>query len=311
VARYFAPPDGYQPGLVFHLRERQEGGGLRSDVRQEPLRDPFTRSEVIVLVHGFNNHYGEASVAYHGFRLRQYEHGGPQFIPPALEGLLADLFWPGDAGWWGLFDRGDFLVYPAAVSTARDAAPRLARHLRSMPTLRTVHFIAHSLGCRIVLETIDDLRQHGGPTVGKVCLMAAAVPVFEVQSGGNLSAAMEYAKEMRILYSDDDAVLRYAFPPGQTLASGSEGRFPTALGLHGPPPGVAGQIDSIDINDAGHSDYWGHSQKKLASDAATKSIADFFRFGLWKRTLTARAPGRAPRTGTAEPRELGYVRAIR
>lgn len=309
MARYFDPPEDYRPGLVLQLRERREGGDLQSDVRQAPPLDTFARSEAVVLVHGFNNHYGEASAAYHGFRLRQYGRAVTQLTPPALEEMLADLFWPGDAA-WGLFDLVDFLVYPAAVGTARDAAPRLARHLRSMPTLRTAHFVAHSVGCRIVLETIEELRRNGGPTVGKVCLMAAAVPVFMVQSGGDLAEAMEHAGEVRILHSDDDAVLRYAFPPGQTLATGNEGFFPAALGLRRPPPGIPGRIDSIDIDDAGHGDYWGHSKRPPASIAADR-IADFFRFGSWERTLAARAPGAAPRSSTAEPRELGYARAIR
>lgn len=309
MARYFDPPEDYRPGLVLQLRERREGGDLQSKVRQTPPLDPFARSEAVVLIHGFNNHYGEAGVAYHGFRLRQYGRAVPQLAPPALETILADLFWPGDAA-WGLFDLMDFLVYPGAVGTAKEAAPRLAQHLRAMPTLRIVHFLAHSLGCRIALETIDNLRRKGGPTVGKVCLMAAAVPVFMVQSGGRLAKAMEHAGEVRILYSDDDAVLRYAFPPGQTVAADNEGLFPAALGLHRPPPMVAGRVDPIDIDNAGHGDYWGHSRRPSASIAADR-IADFFRFGSWERTLATRTPGAAPRTSTAETREVGHARVIR
>lgn len=308
MARYFDPPEDYAPNLVFQLRDQPEGGNLLPDVRQTPPLDPCARSEAVVLVHGFNNHYGEAGAAYYGFRLRQYQRATPKLVPPGLEEILADLFWPGDAA-WGLFDLVDFLVYPAAVGTARDAAPSLARHLRSMPTLRAVHFVAHSLGCRVVLETIDNLRRNGGPVVGKVCLMAAAVPVFKVQSGGDLADAMEHAGDVRILYSDDDAVLRYAFPPGQTVATGDEGFSPTALGRHRPPPGIPGRIDPFDIDGAGHGDYWGHSSRPPASVAADR-IAEFFRFGSWRRTIAVREAGSAPRPSTADPRELGHARAI-
>lgn len=309
MARYFDPPEDYRPGLVLQLRERREGGDLRPEVRQAPPLDPFARNETVILIHGFNNHYGEAGDAYYGCRLRQYGRAAPQLLPPALEAMLADLFWPGDAA-WGLFDLMDFLVYPGAVGTAKEAASRLARHLRTMPTLRIVHFLAHSLGCRIALETINNLRREGGPVVGKVCLMAAAVPVFMVQAGGRLAEAMEHAEEVRILYSDDDAVLRYAFPPGQTAAADNEGFFPAALGLRRPPPVVTGRIDPIDINDAGHGDYWGHSQRPSASIAADR-IADFFRFGSWERTLAARTPGAAPRSSMSEARELGHARVVR
>lgn len=308
MARYFDPPEAYAPGLTFQLRKKPEGGDLLSHVRQTPLPDRYARTEAVVLIHGFNNHYGEAGTAYYGFRLRQYERASPQLLPPDLEKILADLFWPGDTA-WGLFDLLDFLVYPTAVDTAKSAARPLAEHLRSMPNLRIVHFVAHSLGCRVALETIDNLRREGGPTVGKICLMAAAVPVFKVQSGGTLAAAMEHATEVRILYSSDDTVLRYAFPPGQTLAGDSEGIFPTALGLHRPPPGVAGRIDPVAIDGARHGDYWGDSERPPASLAADRT-ADFFRFGTRGRTIVERTPGTAPRVGAAETRELGYARVI-
>jgi len=301
------PKDCSSPGLILQLRERPEGGDLLADVHQKPP-DLSARNEVFVLVHGFNNHYGEACNSYHGFCVRQYRLAFPPLLPPALEKMFAELFWPGDAA-WGLFDLLDFLVYPAAVGTAKAAAPRLARYLRGMPSLRTVHFIAHSLGCRLVLETVDELRRGGGPRVGKVCLMAAAVPVYKVESGGALAEAMGHAEKVCILHSDDDVILRDAFPPGQTVAEGNEGFFPKALGLHGLRPGMNSQIDSKKIDGAHHGDYWGHSTRKPASDAA-KRIADFCGFGSRERTIIARSPGSTLRSSVAESRDLGYVRGI-
>lgn len=306
MARYTPPPKEYDPGLKFQLRQAVEGGDLLAEVRQESSRDPAGRREAVVLVHGFNNHEGEAGTAYFGFRNRQYLRAFPTLIPPALEEILADLFWPGDAA-WGLFDLVDFLVYPAAVGTAREAAPRLARHLRSMPNLLTVHFVGHSLGCRLVLETIADLARNGGPHVGKVCLMAAAVPIFKVQEDGPLADAMTYAEQVGILYSDNDPVLRYAFPPGQTLARGDEGFFPTALGLYGPVPGVPGKLDPFHIGGARHGDYWGNSQKPPSGLAADR-IAEFFKFATWERSVGERRSETAQREPSADPREIGQVR---
>lgn len=294
------------PGIMLSLREQPEGGNLRSAVLQKPLPDLYTRIEAVVLVHGFNNHEGEAAEAYLGFRSRQYPLAA-RVSPPSLENMLTDVFWPGDAAGWGGFDLADALVYPAAVGTAQNAAPRLARHLQSMPNLRIVHFVGHSLGCRVILETIKHL-QGRGPIVGKVCLMAAAVPVFKVQSGGDLAGAMAYAKEVKILYSRDDRVLQLTFPEGQTVASGNEGFFPTALGRE-PPDGIPGRIDRVRVNQAGHSDYWGYTDNSAASEAAGK-IASFFQFGTVPRAFTARPPNTAPRPSTAEPREVSRVRTV-
>lgn len=312
MSRFVQMPNGYRwaskiPGLVLSLREQMEGGNLLKEVNQIPLYDNYTRIEALVLVHGFNNHSGEAAEAYLGFRSRQNKLASQ--LPSALEKVLTDVFWPGDASGWGLFDLADAAIYPEAVGTAKAAAPRLAKHLRSMPNLRTVHFIGHSLGCRVILETIDHLRLGGGPTVGKVCLMAAAVPVFKVQSTGKLAKAIEFAQDVRIMYSDDDWVLNYTFPAGQTLASGDEGCFPAALGFKR-PEGIVGRVDRIDINNAGHGDYWGHSTTPAASKAA-ESIAGFFHFGISSRTFAEREPSATPRNCSAKPREVGHVRVIK
>ena len=283
MARYFNPPANYNPRIIFQLRYSLEGGDLRPSVLQLPQQDNLARREAVVLVHGFNNHYGEAAVAYQGFRDQQYRRDS-SMMPSALENLLADAHWPGDAA-WGAADLIDFLVYPYAVGTARNAGPVLAAHLSQMPNLEIVHFIGHSLGCRLVLETIRQLRNR--PRVGKVCLMAAAVPVFKVEWGGDLETAMVRAQHVLVLHSKSDLVLTAAFPPGQTVASGDEGFFPTALGHEQPPPTVAGSVDAINIVGAGHGDYWGHSDTQ-PSWRATACVGEFLEFGPRCRTINAR-----------------------
>ena len=308
MARYFPRPTTYHPGLELQLRQAVEGGDLLAAVRQIPELDPAARREAIVLVHGFNNHEGEASAAYERLRVRQYDRGAPALVPTALEQLFADLFWPGDAA-WGRFDLADFLVYPAAVTTARKAAPRLADHLRAMPALLTVHFMGHSLGCRLVLETIEDLAANGGPIVGKVCLMAAAVPVFKVQPGGVLTRAMSHASEVRVLYSEADTVLKYAFPPGQTLAAGDEGFFPEAVGRFGRLSVTSGRIDPWRVVGARHSDYWGDDDLNAAAVSAADRVAGFFKFGRWARPVGESLEAPASRA-TADRREIGYTRVV-
>jgi hypothetical protein len=208
-----------------------------------------------------------------------------------FEDLLGDAFWPGDAEWPGLVDKLDLLCYSKAVPVARDVAPKIADYLRQRNNendVLIVHFLAHSLGCRVTLEVIDSLARNGGPKVGKVCLMAAAVPTFKVCPGGSLYNAVTQASQLRVLFSPADPVLGGAFPPGQTIARGDEGFFPQALGLNGDIPSMSGKIDRDHIDGARHSDYWGYTTG-FSTDLSAKSIFEFFRFdGVAQRTLGER-----------------------
>ncbi|WP_442430349.1 DUF726 domain-containing protein [Nitrospira sp. T9] len=303
MAKYFNPPIDYRPGVIFQLRHLLEGGDLRPIVLELPQEGSKAGREAIILVHGFNNHYGEAATAFQGFRKQQYRRD-PSLLPPALETVLADAHWPGDAA-WGIADLVDFLVYPVAVTTAKKAGLVLASHLARMPNLEIVHFIGHSLGCRVILETIRALGAR--PQVGKVCLMAAAVPVFQVEWGGRLEPAMVRARKVLVLYSGSDIVLTLTFPPGQFAAGSGEGFLPTALGHERPIPSVAGAVDAIEIPGAGHGDYWGHSNTE-PSWRATARAGEFMEFGKHIRTIALRTAA-PPATGPM-PRERSGVRGI-
>lgn len=248
----------YDPAIIFNLRRQDEGGELGDAVRVE-IRRPAAQSatQLYVLIHGFNNHRGEAEAAYQGFRDRQKEHSGDKklsLIAPSLR----DLFWPGDADWAGPVDYLDFFVYPKAVATARQAGEKIADYLINFAPTRELNFIGHSLGCRVVLETIAALnRQQRDSLMGKVCLMAAAVPVFMLNQGARLDGAGFSPTAILNLISKSDKVLHLAFPPGQTAAGPfTEGFFPNALGRHGMiHPRIVNKV----INKARHGDYWGHS----------------------------------------------------
>lgn len=293
----------YDPLLRIDQREDDEGGRVLVPAAPRWRRPPGIaqdQRELLVLVHGFNNRRAEAAAAYAGLREQQRSLLGEPFFA-AFEAALGDDFWPGDAD-WGLFDFADALVYPQAVQTARDeVAPTLADYLRTRGDVQVVHFLAHSLGCRVALEAIGELAQHGGgPPVGKVCLMAAAVPVAMLCPGGRLEPALAHARETLVLYSPDDAVLAGAFPPGQTLAGAGEGFFPEAVGHAGSVPAAAVQREQI--VGAGHGHYWGHADTTAARQAA-EAVCHFFGFApLPARTLPAREVA-APRAvgGLPEP----------
>lgn len=306
MARFERLPDGYHPSLIFNLRQESEGGNLLVPGEIVGNTGVMSRKECLVLVHGFNNHAGEAAIAYKGFRLSECEYFD-DLNPQILEKLLGDTFWPGDAKWPGPVDWVDFVVYPAAVGTAKAAGPALATLIQRLVQIERIHFIGHSLGCRVVLETLRFLRGNGFPLakVGGVCLMAAAVPVDMVEADGKFASLLDdlsmVGKTVLVMHSTKDTVLHFAFPPGQTAAGQGEGWFPTALGRFGPPHRMRGIVSQKEITGARHSDYWGHNNTE-PSKKSIAAVGEFFRIGDKPRTISSREIGGA--------REVGWPRDV-
>ncbi len=161
--------------------------------------------------------------------------------------------WPGD----GL---GGPLCYPAQEPAADETAYHLARLLcDEVRPRQPVSFVAHSLGSRLVLQTMENLR--GSPVkVGQVVTMAAAVDGDAPSRTDRYRAAVTAARRVSVLHSEKDWVLRFAFPPGDLVASiFYGGDTSTALGLRGPRDGpslpVPGNVKSLPAPGAGHGDY--------------------------------------------------------
>jgi pimeloyl-ACP methyl ester carboxylesterase len=275
------PPD-YKPSLEFNVRKSREGGGVRNPGLTLPNGGPVpSRRETLVLAHGFNNNEQEAAEAFIGYRVGQYSTFG-NLSPGSLDRLLADAFWPGDAD-WGWFDFAEPLIYGKSVSKAKDSAAVLARQILALPNLETVSFLGHSLGCRVVLETVERLLDAGRPAIGRICLMAPAVPVEMVSAGGRFDGVLRKLQglhvKIRVLHSTDDGVLAGAFVPGQASAGPKEASL-RALGRKGPPqsmPGLGDNVSHQQIYGAAHSDYWGHKVTE-PSLHALKDSGGFFGF---------------------------------
>ena len=276
-----ARPHFYDASVTFSLRQQPEGGELTDDVQVDVLfSSALSENEIYVLVHGFNNHRGEAEFAYQGFRDRQTEQlQSSQYRH--LTRQLRDTFWPGDAEWVQPLDCVDFMVYPKAVGTARNAGKKLADYLIGLDIPTIINFIGHSLGCRVILETVREFKKRNREElVGKICLMAAAVPVFMLNDGERLNEAGFVPDKILNLISKSDRVLHFAFPPGQTAAGPnfSEGFFPYALGRHGM---IHPCIDNRVIYKANHGDYWGHNSREGSNERrrgilANKFVAELF-----------------------------------
>jgi pimeloyl-ACP methyl ester carboxylesterase len=304
-------PEGYAPLLQFYLRTKTEGGKLLVPGELKAILDAPARRECLVLVHGFNDADSEAAEEYFGFRTRQKEIFG---IPDVtdFDRRFGDTFWPGDADWWSFFDKVDFLIYPGAVHNAVQAAKELAELLWRMPSLQRVDFIGHSLGCRVALETMLLLRTRTLPIIGRVVLMAAAVPSEMLERGGKfyrlLTELAAEGTDIRVLHSKQDSVLHYAFPYGQSLAGRNEASD-RALGRFGPSPWMPGFRSTLterEIAGAVHGDYWGPS-KTPASLVATEDAGRFLSLGQIGRDVGV-ARGAGVTAVLQSPRELGPIR---
>lgn len=216
----------------------------------EPLGDRAAfslRSRAILLVHGYNNSESEALESFNSFTAHIEE------LAPRLIADMGIVFWPGD--WRVPLFR--MAAYPWRVATALESADLLAGYLESLrdyqgrPTELVI--VAHSLGCRFVLESVRGYLASGPDRRVTLILMAAAVPLpwVEKQEWLGQSGCLR----THILFSPADKVLHRAFPIGQRLAEPHFGLHQEAVGrFGGPPEQVWSRRQEMFGYD--HGDYW-------------------------------------------------------
>lgn len=248
---------------------RMDGEGTVQPYRSGGILPPAGR-RLILLVHGYNNDPFQAGASYFAMR-RNLDHilqfcGVDEARRKSMQEGIWELYWPGyfplsDRPLRGLRRRGyegvlSIPSYSLEVGKARSwVASGLARFLASRAPSE-VFFIAHSLGCRVVLETILRLSKAAQPgiAIAGFLLMAGAVPVHLMLDGAPLGDCLRSASRRYSLHSWRDAVLLLAFPPGELLA-GEVPPYgcPVATGLMGAPVSL---WESHVNTKLGHSDYW-------------------------------------------------------
>ena len=223
---------------------------LRADPGSTAIRDRVTAiwppgfvpsaGTHLLLIHGFNNSYDEARFKYAVFRHLLTDCG--------LEPLpVIELHWPGD----GHLGPLSFASYPTEIRPARLSGAALATWIREESGPADFAVVTHSLGGRVILEAIENLRTHGGAEkIRAVCLMAAAVRVDAIEDE-TFGPKFDDHISWRILHSTRDGVLRWAFPIGQTV--GGDGFFPRAVGRAGDPDAWPERLPGLGY---GHGDYW-------------------------------------------------------
>lgn len=198
--------------------------------------------EVVFALHGFNVTESAGRRTLGDFAA---------LVPSPL--LTLGVLWPGDGA-------ANALTYPFEEKPADDTATWLARTVldHARPTAR-LNFIAHSLGCRVVLETMRRLLRHGR-TAARVGLMAGAVDGDALARADRYRAAVRAAERVAILASRKDWVLEWAFPAGDFVASLFRGGYTApALGYAGPTgadlPAHALRKRELEAAGVGHADY--------------------------------------------------------
>lgn len=257
---------------ALSLRSRPSGGEPQppSEAKLVTLLAP---RRILFLVHGYNNDESAADEAFAAFEGIQRQLAGlPGRSDYALGWEVMRVYWAGDADW----SIASPLFYMGAVSNARTTGGLLAGIIERLGgggdtvgaagNLEEVAFVAHSLGCRVVMETLLAMRRARCRTrVSRVAFFAAAVPTFKLEqnSDGGLGwAAESIGDEWLSLFSEHDLVLGGTFPLGQTLAWGDEGVLPCALGFAlWASASTTAVLSQTENRGAGHGDYWGWKKK--------------------------------------------------
>jgi len=220
-------------------------------IAEQPLTDLLMQARgrhVTFVAHGFNVSRQEGVDELSGWAKR---------LTLQPSGLLVGVLWPGDSRYLPVLD------YPGEDSVAAHAGKMLGPLIeRNFTAAAALSFVSHSLGARVVLETIRAMSATVG--IHTLSLMAGAIDDDCLTNQYRLE--INRVNRVQVLASLKDDVLSLAFPVGN-LAAGiiSQGHpyWHAALGHRGPEFGWPGKIvNGWQIPDEweyGHGDYLPHT----------------------------------------------------
>ncbi|MGC2195986.1 MAG: alpha/beta hydrolase [Terriglobales bacterium] len=153
-----------------------------------------------------------------------------EWLQLGANGFFAGVLWPGDSRWIPVVD------YPIEGNEAIKSGRLLSEYLTANFTgANSVSFASHSLGARVVLETVRNLPNSF--KLRTVTMMAPAID--DTCLGSEYQDAAIRVGKISVLASNRDEVLQWAFPAGN-LAAGIITRgdpyWHGALGRYGPNP---------------------------------------------------------------------------
>jgi len=217
---------------LLDFRAKSSGGAVlpgriinpsNSPVALGTAADLVNETQVTFLTHGFNVNRDKGMNSLLEFA---------STLPATPGTALVAMLWPGDH-WLRKAS------YPLEGRYADDSAAELEKFIRGPGNLGhgvPVSFVCHSLGARVVMETID--RLSGGPhPVEQVCLMAAAIDAHSLAAIKKYNAATIASDRVAVLASRKDTVLKWVYPAGDVLQKFLffwREEFGLALGYRGP-----------------------------------------------------------------------------
>lgn len=256
------------PATHLFASLRWDGSGEPPAVQVDESAFLQPRRRLILLVHGYNVSHNRARRAFKRFETEV------RWRSVTLADDIGWLLWYSD---WGI-PLVSFASYPFKAKSACSVGRKVATFLRNRKGADgnppEIVLVAHSLGCRVTLEALNELHRSGGDHVS-VLLMAAAVSVDDLVPGGRLRDAALYAKRRAVLHSTSDFVLRVPFRIGEFSLG-------AAVGTQGMPSDL--WLDSDAMQGFGHSSYW-----------SSQSTAAWF--VAWMRRSVPR-PSRSPPTAS-------------
>lgn len=160
------------------------------------------------------------------------------------------VLWPGDSEYLGP------LCYPGEPSQAMDAGAKLAAFVDAyLQGAASFSFASHSLGARVILNAMTNMQL----PVRRAIIMAGAINDDCLTN--EFSSIQQKAQEIVVMASQQDGVLRWAFPMGDLAAEILGKEHPwweSALGRFGPVTRPARYLPPCEIPDCwnfGHGDY--------------------------------------------------------
>ncbi len=218
-----------------------------------PLGPELVRSiqgrDVLLGTHGFHVNRGDG--------IGNLAHWA-KWVQSGANGLFVGVLWPGDSRWI------PFLDYPVEGSEAIKSGQLLAAFLgANFAGAASISFASHSLGARMVLETVRHL-----PTSFRVkALMLLAAAIDDNCLTGEYRDAAARVGTISVLASQCDEVLKWAFPLGNPLSgiiTRGDPYWHAALGRTGPtPPDQPANLSKTPVLpnswEFGHSSYINYS----------------------------------------------------
>jgi hypothetical protein len=216
------------------LRLQPVGGGLAAtpavhqgtsisdyaDLRLDDLLDAIRGRDVLLAAHGFNVNRADGIACLSNW-------AGLLQLPQPYSAFVG-LLWPGDSVW------AHGLDYPDEPKIADEAGVLAAAFIdANFQNAASISFASHSLGARVVLETISQMSL----PVRRLTLMAPAIDDNCLSTEFQALADKNKIGTISVLASKKDSVLSVCFPLGNFFAGILAAGHPwwrAALGHCGP-----------------------------------------------------------------------------